>query len=73
MVIHRVSQFQFYFIAPNIMMEQKGKGYQGIRAIEVTGYENTSSDFKYCDYTKKNEKQCQTTARYTRDPRGIFR
>ena len=57
MVIHRVSQFQFYFIAPNIMMEQKGKGYQGISAIEATGYENTSSDFKYCDYNEKNEKQ----------------
>ena len=27
MVIHRVSQFQSYFIAPNIMTEQKGKGY----------------------------------------------
>ena len=57
MVIHRVSQFQFYFIAPNIMMEQKGKEYQGISAIEAIGYENTSSDFKYCDYNEKNEKQ----------------
>ena len=57
MVIHRVSQFQFYFIAPNIMLEQKGKGYQGISAIEAIGYENTSSDFKYCDYNEKNEKQ----------------
>ena len=57
MVIHRVSQFRFYFIAPNIKIEQKGKGYQGISAIEAIGYENTSSHFKYCDYNEKNEKQ----------------
>ena len=38
-------------------MEHKGEGYQGIRAIEVFGYENTSSDFPYCDYTEKNKKQ----------------
>ena len=43
------------FTAPNIMTEQKGKGYQGIRAIEAFEYENTRSYFKCCDYTEKNE------------------
>ena len=41
------------------MMEQKGKGYQGITASEAFECENTRSDFKYC-YSEKNEKLCQT-------------
>ena len=44
------SQFTFDFIMPNTMMEQKGKGYQGIRATEAFELENTRSDFKCCDY-----------------------
>ena len=47
------SQFSFDFIAPNIMTEQKGKGYQRIRAIEAFEYENTRSYFKCCDYQEK--------------------
>ena len=35
------------------MMEQKGKGYQGIT-------KKRRGDCKYC-YTEKNEKLCQTT------------
>ena len=34
-------------------MEQKRKGYQGIRAIEAYEYENTGSYFKYCHYWEK--------------------
>ena len=51
-----------------MMTEQKGKGYQGIRAVETFEYENTRSDLKCCDYRKK----CQAAAKYTRDPRGIL-
>ena len=47
------SQFPFGFIAPNIMAEQKGKGYQRIRAIKAFEYENTRSDFKCCNYLEK--------------------
>ena len=32
------------------MTEEKGKGYQGIRAIKAFEYENIRSDFKCCDY-----------------------
>ena len=32
------SQFPFDFIAVEIMTEQKGKGYQGIRAVEAFEY-----------------------------------
>ena len=42
-----------YNVSPNIIMEQKRKGWQGIRAIEAFEYENTRSYFKYCE---KNEK-----------------
>ena len=35
-------------ISPSIMMEKKGKVYQGIRATEAFEYENTRSDFNYC-------------------------
>ena len=31
-------------------MEEKGKGYKEIRSIEAFEYENTRSDFKFCDY-----------------------
>ena len=34
-------------------MEQKGKGYQRIRATEAYEYENTRRDFKCCDYREK--------------------
>ena len=44
------------FIAPNIMAEQKEKGYYGIRTIEAFEWENKRSDFKCCDY-QKNEKE----------------
>ena len=47
------SQLPFDFNAPNLMTEQKGKGYQGIRAIEALEYENTRSNFKCCDYREK--------------------
>ena len=40
------SQFpHLMIISPSIMMEQKGKGYQGNRATEAFEYENTRSDF----------------------------
>ena len=48
------SQFTFDIIAPNIMTEQKGKGYQGIGTIEVFEYKNTRSNVVI---TEKNEKQ----------------
>ena len=35
------------------MTEQKGKGYQGIRATEAFDYENTRKYFKYGYYLKK--------------------
>ena len=41
------------------MMEQEGKGYQGIRAIKAFEYENTRSYFDIV-ITVKNEKQCLT-------------
>ena len=45
------SQSSFDFIVSNIMMKQKGKGYQGIGAIhEVFEYENIRRDFKCCNY-----------------------
>ena len=45
------SQFSFDFIVRNIMMKQKGKGYQGIGAIdEAFEYKNTGRDFKSCNY-----------------------
>ena len=45
------------------MTELKQKGNQGIiRVIEAFEYENSKGDFK-----------CQTTAKYTRNPRKIFR
>ena len=37
-------------VLPNKMMEEKGKGYHGIRAIEAFECENTRSDFKCCHY-----------------------
>ena len=43
------------------MTEQKGKGYQGIRAVEATEYENIRSDFRYCDCWEKWKTICQTT------------
>ena len=56
-----------YNILPNIMMEQKPKGYQGIRAIETlsTKIQEVTSNIVI---TKKNEKY-----RDTRDPGGISR
>ena len=51
--IHRFTISPFDNIAYNIMMEQKGKGYQGVRATEVFEYENTRSDFNYCYYWEK--------------------
>ena len=36
------------------MTEQKEKGYQGIRATEAFGYENTKSDFKLLLRKMKN-------------------
>ena len=44
------SRFPHLIISPNIMTEQKWKGYEGIRAAEVFQYENTRSDFNYCYY-----------------------
>ena len=44
------SQFLFEFIAPIIMMEQKLKEYQGIRAIKACEFENARSHFKCCAY-----------------------
>ena len=39
-----ISQFPFDFIVPNIMTKQKGKGYQGIKAIdEAFEYKNIKS------------------------------
>ena len=57
------SQSWFYFIVSNIMMKQKGKGYQGIWAIdEAFEYENRRSDLKRCNYYEKWKTICQTTA-----------
>ena len=47
------AQFSFDFTVHNIITEQKGKGLQGIRAIEAFEYENTRSDFKCCNYREK--------------------
>ena len=48
-------------MSPNIMMKQKGKGYQRIRAIEAFEYENTRSVFKCCHcFSERNEKPCLT-------------
>ena len=47
------AQFPSHFIAPNTMTKQKGKRYQGHRAIEAFEYENTRSDLKCCDYQGK--------------------
>ena len=55
------SQFLFDLMVPNIMTEQKGKGYRGIRAIEAFEYENTRSDFKCYDYREKWKTICETT------------
>ena len=37
------------------------KGYQGIRTIKTSEYENTRSDFKCHDYREKWKAICQTT------------
>ena len=34
-------------ISPNIMTEQKGKGYEGISATKTFDHENTRKNFKY--------------------------
>ena len=52
---------------------QKGKDYQGIRSTEAFEYENTISDLKCCDYWEKWKTIWQTTAKYTRNTRGVFR
>ena len=44
----------FGFTAPNVMMKQRGKGYQGIRATEAFEHKNTRSSNVVI--TKKNEK-----------------
>ena len=53
------SQFPFDFIAPHIMTEQIGKGYQGIRAIEA--FEHLSMNKQEVTSNvvipEKNEKQ----------------
>ena len=54
------SQFPFDFIAPHIMTEQIGKGYQGIRAIQA--FEHLSMNKQEVTLnvvitTEKNEKQ----------------
>ena len=46
-------QFPLVFMTPNIMTEQKGKEYQGIRATEAFEFDNTRSDFKCYDYLEK--------------------
>ena len=48
----------FGFTAPNVMMKQRGKGYQGIRATEAFEHKNTRSSNVVI--TKKNEKTFQT-------------
>ena len=55
-----------------MQQEQNRKEYQGTGAIEVFEYENARSDF--VAITEKNEKQYVRlhTAKYFRDPRGIF-
>ena len=51
--IHIALWFPYFIISPNIMTEQKGKVYQGIRANEAFEYENTRSDFNYCYHWEK--------------------
>ena len=67
-------QFLFDFIVPNIMMKQKGKGYQGIGAIdEAFEYKNTGRYFKSCNYWEKWKTICQTTAvSIYEGPKGHF-
>ena len=48
-----LQHFPVLIILPNIMTEQKEKGYQGIRATEVFEHENKKSCFKYCYYWEK--------------------
>ena len=50
LLINASPRFPYLIISPNIMTEQKGKGYQGIRATEVFQYKNPRSDFNYCYY-----------------------
>ena len=54
--------------------KQEGKEYQGqgIGAIEAFKYENARHEWLCCIYWEKWKAVCQTTAEYTRDPRGIF-
>ena len=52
------------------MTEQKGKGYQGIRAPEAFEYENTRSDLKHCYY--REIWKTKSDYRGTKDPKGIF-
>ena len=42
-----------FSISPNLMTEQKGKGYQGVRATEAFECKNTRNDFKHCYYREK--------------------
>ena len=51
--------------------EQKGIGYQGIRATEAFEHENTRIDLKYCYFWGKWK--TMSDYRDTRDPRDIFR
>ena len=44
--IHCFTISAFDYIWPNIMTEQKRKGYQGIRATEAFEYENTKKWFQ---------------------------
>ena len=57
-------------ISPNIMTELKGKGYQGITAIEIFEYENTRSDFVVI--TEKNEKQYVRLQLSIPGTKGVF-
>ena len=43
------------------MTEQKGKGYQGIRASEAFEYGNRITVISIIVITEKNEKLCQAT------------
>ena len=60
------AQFPSHFIAPNTMKNQKGKRYQGLRAIESFEQENTRSDLKCCDDQRKCKTISQTTVNIPR-------
>ena len=57
------------------MTEQKGNGYQGIRAIQASHLsaktQEVTSSVAITEKMKNN--LCQTTAKYTRDPRVTSR